>query len=61
MATLIAEIKVDAAMLDALAASTARRLAALLRKHAREPDTHPEVAAWVDRATAVIEKEFEIK
>ncbi|KKM15689.1 hypothetical protein LCGC14_1693530, partial [marine sediment metagenome] len=59
MALLTAEIKVDARMIEGMVAAMAKRFVELLREHAERPGTPPEVAEWVERTTAVIEKEFE--
>ncbi len=56
---LIAEIRVDAAMMEAMQANLALAFGRLLREHAEEPGTPPVVAAWVGRATAAIEQEFQ--
>ncbi len=54
-----AEIRINAAMVDGMVAAMAKRFVNLLRDHAKQPGTPPEVAAWVAETTAVIEKEFE--
>ncbi len=59
MATLpTVEIKVDARMIEGIQAKTALHIGRLLREHAALPGTPPVVVAWVQRTTAVIEKEF---
>ncbi len=58
MALLTAEIKVDARMIEGIQTGMALHFGRLLREHAALPDTPPEVADWVARVTAVIEKEF---
>ena len=52
------EIKVDARMIEGIQAKTALHIGRILREHAEEPGTSPEVAAWVASVTATIEKEF---
>ena len=52
------EIKVDARMIEGIQAKTALHIGRILREHAKRPGTPPGVADWVQRTTAIIEKEF---